>query len=110
MGTLKYDNVIEILGPISVKDTKQKYLLPDQISQYLTRLNFNFFFEPNKKYWDVNVPVSRKGDIEREIDLIEEIGRLHGFNNFVTNLPSIERIGNEDFSYQTRRKITNCLI
>jgi len=109
--TLKYDNVIEILGPISVKDTKQQnYLLPDQISQYLTRLNFNFFFEPNKKYWDVNVPVSRKGDIEREIDLIEEIGRLHGFNNFVTNLPSIERIGNEDFSYQTRRKITNCLI
>jgi phenylalanyl-tRNA synthetase beta subunit len=32
---------------------------------------------------------SRSDDITREIDLIEEIGRLYGFNNFVTRLPKI---------------------
>jgi phenylalanyl-tRNA synthetase beta subunit len=27
----------------------------------------------------------------REIDIIEEIGRLHGFNNFLTTLPKIKQ-------------------
>ena len=108
---LNYDNIIEILGPILSNDQrKQTYLLPNQISQYLSRLNFEFSFDIKNNSWEVKVPLSRKNDIEREIDLIEEVGRLHGFNNFVTDLPNIERIGNEDFSYQTRKKITNCLI
>lgn len=108
---LKYKNIVEILGPILINNTKQlTNLSSTQISHYLTRLNFTFSYDQNKNLWDVEVPLIRKGDIEREIDLIEEIGRLHGFNNFVTNLPNIERIGNEDFSYQTRKKITNCLL
>lgn len=108
---LNYENVIEILGPIlAEKDNSQTYITSNQISQYLTRLNFNFSFENKDNLWKVKVPLSRRNDIEREIDLIEEVGRLHGFNNFVTALPNIERVGNEDFSYQTRKKITNCLI
>ena len=108
---LNYDNVIEILGPVlSNENENPTYLTSNQIAQYLTRLNFNFSFDKKKNLWRVKVPLSRKNDIEREIDLIEEVGRLHGFNNFVTDLPNIERVGNEDFSYQTRKKITNCLI
>ena len=42
--------------------------------------------------------------------MIEEIGRLHGFNNFLTTLPKINTIGNEDPTYQTRKKITSCLL
>ena len=49
-------------------------------------------------------------DIVRPIDLIEEIGRLHGFNQFLTRLPKIKNIGLEDPSYKTRRKITNYLL
>jgi phenylalanyl-tRNA synthetase beta subunit len=45
----------------------------------------------------------------REIDIIEEIGRLHGFNNFLTTLPK-KTIGNEDPSYETRKKITSSLL
>ena len=52
----------------------------------------------------------RSDDIIREIDLIEEIGRLHGFNNFLTQLPKIRAVGAEDFSYKTRKKLTSCLI
>jgi phenylalanyl-tRNA synthetase beta chain len=52
----------------------------------------------------------RTDDITREIDLIEEIGRLHGFNNFLITLPKLKTIGNEDISYKTRKKITSCLL
>ena len=52
----------------------------------------------------------RSDDIIREIDLIEEIGRLYGFNNFLTRLPKLKKIGKKDLSYKTRKKLTNCLI
>jgi phenylalanyl-tRNA synthetase beta subunit len=58
----------------------------------------------------LTIPYLRSDDITREIDLIEEIGRLHGFNNFLTRLPKIKTIGNEDLSYQTRKKITSCFL
>jgi len=91
-----------------VKKTTPKNLVPSQITEYLNRLDFTFIFDDKQSIWTVEVPIARIDDLEREIDLIEEIGRLHGFNNFVTNLPNINRIGTEDFSYQTRKKITTC--
>ena len=42
--------------------------------------------------------------------MIEEIGRIYGFNNFSTRLPQIKKIGREDFDYQIRKKLTSCLI
>jgi len=42
--------------------------------------------------------------------VIEEIGRLYGFNNFLTRLPTIKNLGKEDWDYRTRKKITSCLI
>jgi phenylalanyl-tRNA synthetase beta chain len=55
------------------------------LTNYLERLNFKFFYNKLKS-WEVQIPHSRSDDITREIDLIEEIGRLHGFNNFLTTL------------------------
>lgn len=108
---LKYENIIEILGPIRDEvNNKSTQLSPIQITNYLNRLNFIFSFEEKTLTWIVEVPLSRVDDIEREIDLIEEIGRLHGFNNFVTDLPNIYNIGKEDFSYQVRKKLTSCFL
>jgi len=108
---LTYENTIEILGPIQNNLSNDSvYIIPSQISDYLRRLDFNFEFNEPKLEWSVNVPTVRTDDIEREIDLIEEIGRLHGFNNFVTNLPKVYKIGTEDFSYQIRKKLTSCFI
>jgi phenylalanyl-tRNA synthetase beta chain len=69
-----------------------------------TQLNLSFYIN-SKLTWDVQVPHLRNDDITREIDLIEEVGRLHGFNNFLTTLPKITRIGTEDLSYKTRKKL-----
>ncbi len=37
--------------------------------------------------WTVTVPPYRLRDLEREIDLIEEVARLYGFNKFIDTLP-----------------------
>jgi len=110
--SLHYNNIIEILGPvICTKNAEHhKNLKPVQISDYLKRLNFVFKFDDKNLVWFVEIPISRMDDIQREIDVIEEIGRLHGFNNFVTSLPNIYRVGAEDFSYQIRKKLTNCFL
>jgi phenylalanyl-tRNA synthetase beta chain len=102
---LRYEIINEILGP-----TKESIIEPFTIQDYLERLNFSFFYDKSKLVWEVQIPYSRTDDLTREIDLIEEIGRLHGFNNFLTNLPKIKNIGNEDISYKTRKKVTSCLL
>ena len=108
---LNYHNIIEILGPINDPLTNERInLLPIQINKYLNRLNFVYEFDKDQLTWLVQIPIARIDDIEREIDLIEEIGRLHGFNNFVTNLPNIYKIGKEDLSYKIRNRLTNCFL
>lgn len=108
---LKYETIKEILGPIhSFNKDDLRYLRPKTIDEYLTRLNFKFIYDKSNLAWNVEIPHLRTEDIVREIDLIEEIGRLHGFNNFLTTLPKIYTIGNEDSTYKIRKKITICLL
>jgi phenylalanyl-tRNA synthetase beta chain len=108
---LRYDTIREILGPSNELTTGQfEYINPKNIENYLNRLNFTFIYDEIKQVWEVKIPHSRTEDITREIDLIEEIGRLHGFNNFLITLPKLKTIGNEDESYKTRKKITSCLL
>jgi phenylalanyl-tRNA synthetase beta chain len=108
---LKYTTINEILGPINSSNQKDsKYISQEKIEEYLTRLNFKFTYDKSNSAWHVQIPHVRTEDLVREIDLIEEIGRLHGFNNFLTTLPKISAIGNEDSTYKIRKKLTNCLL
>lgn len=43
--------------------------------------------------WTVTVPPYRYRDLEREIDLIEEVARLYGYNNFCDTLPDKTEAG-----------------
>ena len=104
---LNYSTIKEILGPINERNT---FIPPKKVNDYLQRLNFEFSYQDSELTWDVKVPPLRNEDITREIDLIEEVGRLHGFNNFLTTLPKITKIGTEDLSYQTRAKMTSSFL
>jgi len=105
---LSYNLINEILGPIKGSDKISfNYISPILISKYLNRLKFTFQFKKSDLSWDVKIPYFRSEDITRPIDLVEEIGRLHGFNNFLTRLPKIERIGLEDPSYKARKKLSS---
>ena len=86
------------------------YISPKIVTSYLKRLGFKFLYNEFELTWEVQIPHLRTDDITREIDLIEEIGRLHGFNNFLTTLPKIKTIGNEDLSYKTRKKVSSCFL
>jgi len=59
-----------------------------EIVAILKRLGFDLVPEPGAQpEFSVRIPTWRL-DVEREIDLIEEIARLHGYNNFANTLPS----------------------
>nr|WCH55420.1 phenylalanine-tRNA ligase beta subunit [Hypnea brasiliensis] len=76
-----------ILGSIN----KTRNLNTQEIIDILQKLNF----EP-QQYQNsikVSIPEYRKYDIKREIDIIEEIGRIYGFNNFIDTLPQRQTKG-----------------
>lgn len=79
-------------------------------TNYLNRLNFNHIYDESKLMRKVNISYLQNDDITREIYLVEKIGRLHGFHNFVAQLTKIKIIGNDDSSYQTGKKITSCFL
>ena len=59
-----------------------------EIVAILKRLGFELVPEPGAPpEFSVRIPTWRL-DVEREIDLIEEIARLHGYNNFPNTLPA----------------------
>ena len=104
---LTYQTIQNILGPInSLPFNANEYISPKLVTDYLKRLRFNSHYNASEQTWSVSIPELRRDDLTTEIDLIEEIGRLHGFDNFLTRLPKIHRIGIEDISYRTRKKLT----
>lgn len=65
---------VETLGGVWIEDAKVKHIL-----QHL-----GFHIESAKRdYWVVNVP-SHRPDIEGEADLVEEVLRIHGYDNIPT--------------------------
>ena len=108
---LSYNLINEILGPIKGSDRYSlNYINPILIGRYLKRLQFSYIFNSTQLDWLVDIPYFRIDDIVRPIDLIEEIGRLHGFNQFLTRVPKIKNVGLEDPSYKTRKKVTSYLL
>lgn len=104
---LKYRTIQEVLGPVKNLNT---FIEKNLIHNYLNRLNFKFTYNNSDSTWLVQISNSRVDDITREIDIIEEIGRFYGFDNFSIHLPSIQKIGKKDSNYKIRKKITNCLL
>jgi phenylalanyl-tRNA synthetase beta chain len=67
-------------------------LTPDLIHQYLTALGCQLTTQPTTNNqqpatFSVQLP-SWRLDLEREIDLIEEVARVYGYNRFANTLPT----------------------
>ncbi len=63
----------------------------------------------NSSHLEVNIPTFRP-DLEREIDLIEEIARLNGLNNITSTLPGVAQVGSVTKMDELQDKIRNQLV
>lgn len=58
-------------------------------------LSLGFKIREDKGRWEVHVPTHR-GDVEREIDLVEEVARIYGYNKIGMSLPQLGAGGGKE--------------
>jgi phenylalanyl-tRNA synthetase beta subunit (EC 6.1.1.20) len=86
---LRLDRVNLVLGKLKRGETGgSEYLEPAEVKHILTALGCEVVPAGKERVFAIAVPPYRYRDLEREIDLIEEIARLHGYDNFCETLPS----------------------
>ncbi len=92
---LRLDRLHQVLGNVQLGNQLGNDIgvIPtEDIRSILTRLGFAI--EPQtENTWRVTVPPYRARDIEREIDLIEEIARVYGYDRFCDTLPAQSALG-----------------
>jgi phenylalanyl-tRNA synthetase beta chain len=82
----------------------------NQVIRVLERLGFELIPESGRQVeFSVRIPTWRL-DVQREIDLIEEIARLHGYNNFPNSLPAFSGAVTEDPSSLKQATVRSSLL
>ena len=112
---LRRERVHKILGKINLDKESNKsnlnskrYLEDREISEKLKLIGCNLI---DREYgWDVSVIDNRSQDLLREIDLIEEIARLVGYDLFDQNIPNPIKPGNLNSSQKALRKLKDNFI
>jgi len=106
---LRRNRIHKILGPLIINDKFEKRNLSDyEIVDKLILLGCTL---KNKEYgWDVAVIPNRSHDLIREIDLIEEIARLIGYDRFDLKLPNPIKPGKLSSEQLALRKVKNGFI
>ena len=92
----------QLLGPIDT-DSGPMDLADNAIEQCLTALGCEL--NSTDDGWDVMTPPSRRQDLHREVDLIEEVARLVGFDKFGALLPDPVAPGSLTPRQQAERRL-----
>jgi phenylalanyl-tRNA synthetase beta chain len=82
---------IETISKIRKRVPKQ------EIIQILNYLNCQVDNQVDELH--IKIPSYRSQDLIREVDLIEEIGRIYGFDKFIDSVPSYNKIGTKSNKY-----------
>jgi phenylalanyl-tRNA synthetase beta chain len=103
---LRLDRVNLVLGKLKRGETGgSEYLEPEEVTNILTALGCEVAPTEKTRVFAITVPPYRYRDLEREIDLIEEVARLHGYDNFCETLPSKTAAGYLSPEYAALRDI-----
>ena len=101
---LRLDRVNQILGPVDLGEEETGEIKTADVERILTALGCRLTVSGDGT-WAVNVPAYRYRDLEREIDLIEEIARLYGYDNLCDTLPEKPEIGYLPVDQELIRKL-----
>ena len=100
---LRLDRVNQILGPVDLGEETGEIKTQD-VERILTALGCRLTVSGDGT-WTVSVPAYRYRDLEREIDLIEEIARLYGYDNLCDTLPEKPEVGYLPVDQELIRKL-----
>lgn len=103
---LRLDRINQVLGPVDLgEDTGE--ILPEDVERILKALGCQLTRSqlPDSIQWTVTAPPYRYRDLEREIDLIEEIARLYGYDRFCDELPDKTEPGYLSIEQQLMRQL-----
>ncbi len=89
--SLRLERLNKLLGPID-DDGEEGEITAADVERTLTALGCQLTLTA-EDVWNVVVPPYRYRDLEREIDLIEEVARLYGYDRFLDTLPSESTAG-----------------
>nr|YP_009314207.1 Phenylalanine-tRNA ligase beta subunit [Izziella formosana]SCW22461.1 Phenylalanine-tRNA ligase beta subunit [Izziella formosana] len=87
-----YDKSYQILGPIKDQD-----LIPANTADTIFH-NLYFIHHSEKNISYIEIPHYRLQDVNRDIDLAEEISRIYGFNQFTDKIPTYTLRGRQKTS------------
>jgi len=101
---LRRNRIHKILGPLIINDQLDKRNLSD--NEIVDKLMLIGCTLKSKEYgWDVAVIPNSSHDLIREIDLIDEIARLIGYDRFDLNLPNPIKPGKLSSEQLALRKV-----
>ncbi|CAK6688269.1 phenylalanine--tRNA ligase subunit beta [Synechococcus sp. CBW1107] len=103
---LRRDALHNLLGPVLV-DGQAEDLADGRIEQTLSALGCSL--QADGEGWLVTVPPSRSMDLTREVDLIEEVARLVGYDHFASHLPDPIEPGGLEAGQQAERWLRQAL-
>jgi len=89
---LRLARVQQVLGLVDTGEAMRD-LQAEEVERILTCLGCTLVPGEAPETWQVTVPPYRYRDLEREIDLIEEIARLYGYDRFGETLPDKTEAG-----------------
>ena len=102
---LRLSRIDRVLGQVNKQDGIG-YIEADDVESILGALGCNLEAVVGKENtWLVKVPPYRYRDLEREIDLIEEVARLYGYDRFCDTLPEKTEPGYLSAEYATKNKL-----
>tara|TARA_B100001939_G_scaffold336545_1_gene339763 strand:- start:1020 stop:3473 length:2454 start_codon:yes stop_codon:yes gene_type:complete len=102
-----------LLGPLTNGDKEPLFMDDEAVVEILQRLGCSVEAcldeEGEVDTWEVVVPPSRSHDLLREVDLIEEVGRLTGFDRFCSHLPDPVEPGGLNLPQLLERRLRSAL-
>ena len=105
---LRSDALHNLLGPVVDAEGEEADLADTEIEQILSALGCQL--TANDDGWMVQVPPSRAMDLQREVDLIEEVARLVGYDRFASHLPDPIEPGGLSDEQDAERRLRRLLV